>query len=116
MSSMGTIGKMMKKTRSEMIEREVDSVAEEFLRRFGLRDGDYIEFDRWNSSGSLLPTKARIVSIENCWRNANGGYTAFLQVVPLLVNGRLGNSRSLMISVNANGTGLDGCRAENRRA
>lgn len=102
--SMGTLGTMMRKTRTAMIEETVDSTAREFWKRFGLQDGDYIEFERpHHKEGRCLRTIGRIVMVEDCFFNQRGGYTASVKVAPLLIGGRLGNTRSVMMTINANG-------------
>lgn len=100
--SMGTIGKILKATRTQMIENEADHAASEFMKRFGLRDGDYI---RLRKNGGFWTT-ARILSVENVWFNQNNGYSAEVTITPLLVSGKIGKTRSCYLTVNANGTGL----------
>ena len=100
--SMGTIGKLMKATRTQMIGDEADHISSEFVRRFGMRDGDYLRLQKRNGQ----QTRARIISVESVYWNNAGGYTADITVAPLLVNGKIGKTRSCMLSVNANGGGL----------
>ncbi len=105
--SMGTIARSMKRTRTSMIERQADDVAADFQHRFGMRDGDYIEFTRNTSHGPQIRL-GRIMSVECCYYNQRGGYTAEVSIVPLLADGRLGKSMGVWMTVNANGTGLKG--------
>lgn len=84
----------------------MDSTAEVFLSYFGMRDGDYIEFQRgranpWSVTG-------RILAVEDVYWNARGGITANVMVVPLNRNGKLGKTVSVTMCVNADGTGLSG--------
>lgn len=102
--SMGTIGKAMKATRTQMIESEAESTASEFTNRFGMRDGDYI---RYRKDGQHWK-QGRIMSVESVYWNQRGGVTAEVTVAPLLVSGRLGKTRTLLLVVNANGSGLKG--------
>lgn len=99
---MGAIGKLMRRTRTNMISADVDRTAEEFWSRFGLRDGDYIEFvaGRGAKTRSVI---GRILMIDDCYFNHGGGYTANVRVAPLLVGGRIGQSRRVALVVNANG-------------
>lgn len=101
----GTLGRMMRKTRSAMIEVEAEHLWSEFTRRFGLNDGDYLEFQKATCHG-LVNRVGRITHVERCFFNQRGGYTADIKVVPMLTNGLLGNTHSLTLCVNANGTGL----------
>ena len=101
--ALGTLGKMMRTTRTQMIRSSVATAAEECAKRFGLQDGDYIQFQRWNNVGKLLPTIGRIVLVDACWANGAGGYTAQIKVAPLLQSGSLGNTRTLHICVNKRG-------------
>jgi hypothetical protein len=113
--AMGTLGRMFNRTRRELIEVDANETAEEFVKRFGMRDGDYLEFERFNNKGKSLPTLARIVSVEAVWWNANGGYTANVKVAPMLGGGRIGNTRSIFLTVRANGTGLSSLQGRIRR-
>jgi hypothetical protein len=90
-----------------MNEHAADSVAADFERRFGLRDGDYIEFDR-NSSHGPQRRQARILYAEGVYENEGGGYSANVVVLPLLATGELGRSLNLLLAINANRTGLRG--------
>lgn len=103
--SMGTIGKAMKATRTQMIESESEMIAEQFFDRFKMRDGDYI---RYRKDGHCWK-QGRIISVESVYWNQSGGLTADVTVAPLLVSGKLGKTRSLLLCVNANGSGLRGC-------
>ncbi len=100
--SIGAIADIMKSTRTRMIEAEFDDVAGEFFRKFSLRDGDYIRFRRRSSDWK----NARIAMVDSVYWNQAGGWTAEITIVPLLKSGGLGKTRSLMICINANGTGL----------
>ncbi len=100
--SMGTIGKILKATRTQMIENEADHAANEFMRRFGLRDGDYIRLKKRGREW----TTARILSVESVYWNGAGGYTAEVTITPLLLSGKIGKTRSCYLSINANGGGL----------
>ena len=102
--SMGTIGKAMKATRTHMIESEAEKIADEFTKRFAMRDGDYV---RYRKTGGQWK-QGRIMSVESVYWNQRGGVTADVTVAPLLVTGRLGKTRSLYFVVNANGNGLRG--------
>lgn len=99
--SMGTLGRAMKSTRTKMIENHADTTADLFHGQFGMRDGDYIEFTRFSSSGTRLRTTGRIMLVENCWYNSLDGYTALIKVAPLLIGGSLGNTRTIMVAVDS---------------
>lgn len=49
------------------------------------------------------------MSIESVWFNRRGGYTADVKVAPLLCGGRVGNTRSLLLVVNAGGGKVRQC-------
>ncbi len=102
--SMGTIGKAMKATRTQMIESESEAIADEFTKRFGMRDGDYVRYRKVDGEWK----QGRIMSVESVYWNQQGGVTADVIVAPLLVTGKLGKTRSLYFIVNANGSGLKG--------
>ena len=96
-SSMGAIGKMLKRTRTKMVESEAERTANEFAERFRMRDGMYIRYTR-NTSHGGMDTTGRIMSIESVFYNQRGGYTAIITVAPLLQTGQLGSTRRLMIA------------------
>jgi hypothetical protein len=102
--NMGTIGKAMKASRTQMIESATEMESEKFTRWFGMRDGDYI---RYRKTGHQFK-QARIVSVESVYSNQAGGWTAEVTVAPLLVSGKLGKTRSLYLAVTAAGSGLHG--------
>lgn len=102
--SMGTIGRAMKATRTQMIESEAERTAIDFTMKFGMRDGDYIRYRR----EGMHWKHARIMSVDSVYWNQKGGVTAEVVVAPLLSSGKLGKTRSLLFAVNANGTGLKG--------
>lgn len=102
--SMGTLGKAMKATRTQMIESEAEIMSQEFTRRFGMRDGDYLRFKKNGSEWK----QARIMSVDCVFFNQRGGFTAEVTIAPLLVGGRLGKTRCLFLAINANGSGLRG--------
>ncbi len=102
--SMGTIGRAMKATRTQMIESATEMEAEKFTRYFGMRDGDYI---RYRKTGQQFK-QGRIMSVESVYWNQRGGWTAAITVAPLLTSGKLGKTRTLYLVVNANGSGLKG--------
>ena len=107
--SMGTIGKAMKATRTQMIEGEADSIASDFTDRFRMRDGDYLRFRK---TGQLWK-RARVISVEKCYWNNAGGYTAWITIAPLLAQGQLGKTRSLYMAVDADGSNLRGVHSCN---
>lgn len=98
---MASIDNMMKRSRTAMIEESHDIANAEFTKRFGFRPGDFVTYKSNRDGGGLV--KARILFCESCFYNARGGYTAYVKVLPLLVGGRLGNSRGMYFVVNANG-------------
>ena len=102
--SMGTIGKAMKTARTRMIESEVDSIADDFTHWFGLRDGDYIRYRKTDQPWK----QGRIMSVESVYGNQAGGVTADVTIAPLLVSGRLGKTRCLLLVVDDNGDNLRG--------
>ena len=102
--SMGTIGKAMKATRTQMIETATEHEAAKFTQHFCMRDGDYIRFCK---SGEQFK-QARIMSVESVFWNQASGWTAEITVAPLLKNGKLGKTRALILAVNADGSGLKG--------
>lgn len=112
--SMGTLGKTIKKTRTKMIERGADEIAREFTKRFGMKDGDYIEFERSSSGGKKL-SQGRIFSVDQCYFNKGGGYTAWVHVLPLLVDGKLGRTTTVYMTINEDGSGLKGIRGVVRK-
>ncbi len=99
--SIGAISNIIHRSRKEMLSMEATEHAEMFEEKFGLKSGDYVEVGRARGAGSW--TKARILTVEQCWFNANGGYTATITVLPLLMSGRVGNSRSVHMSIDRHG-------------
>lgn len=102
--SMGTIGKALKATRTQMIESESERIARDFTELFRMRDGDYI---RYRKTGEHWK-QARIMNVEKCYWNSKGGCTAWITVIPMLCQGKLGKTRSLVLCVNENGGDLHG--------
>lgn len=100
--SMGTIGKLMKATRTQMIESQADRIARDFTTYFSMRDGDYIRVGK----DGKKPTDARIMSVNDVYFNANGGWTASITIAPLLVTGQLGKTKSCLLTVNSQGKNL----------
>lgn len=98
---MGTIGKAMKATLLNLIESREDAIAAEFEKRFGMRDGDYLRHER---DGKWI--QCRIMSVQSVYYNRKGGWSAMVVVSPLLASGRVGRTRTLCMSINANRTGL----------
>lgn len=113
--SIGMIGKAMRTTRTKMVGASVDHAAAEFYKRFGMKDGDYVEFERWNNSNKKLKTIARMVSVDACFANSHRGFTACVKVVPMLQGGLLGVTRTLWMTVNANGGCFSGLGRDVRR-
>ncbi len=105
--AIGAFGRMIHKTHTSMLTERVHGVAEEIQERFGLRDGDYIEFDK-EFGDRVITTTGRMIAAEACYPNQGGGYTGIIKIMPLLLDGRVGNSRSLTICTNSSGTGLRG--------
>lgn len=98
---MGSIGRSLKASRTNMIGVEMEEAASAFTDYFGMRDGDYIEFHRgvsdpWSATG-------RILSIERVFWNQRGGVTACVMVVPLLSSGRLGKTVTVTMCVDGRG-------------
>jgi hypothetical protein len=102
--SMGTIGRAMKATRTQMIESAAEMEAEKFTLYFGMRDGDYI---RYRKTGQEFK-QGRIISVESVYGNQRGGWTAEVTVAPLLTSGKVGKTRTLYLVVNSNCRGLKG--------
>lgn len=48
---MPTLGDVARATRTNMIDLDMEAVSQEFGRRFGLREGDYINVSRQTSQG-----------------------------------------------------------------
>ena len=92
---------MIRATRQKAVAIQDDATHREFEKRFGLKDGDYLEVDRGHGY-----RPARIMFVEEVYRNASGGYTARIKLATLNTNGTIGTGRGVTLLVNANGTGL----------
>ena len=105
------LGATFKATRARMVEMESESISSEFTKRFGLSEGDYLEVKR-RSGRTWQP--CRILSVSDCYCNQGGGYTATVLVAALLVSGRTGVGRNLMICTDFGGRGIKGIGKEVR--
>ena len=108
--SISTLGRSLKRSRTHMINDDVDANAEKFTKHFRMTDGDYIEFERWRpgADSQKILTRGRIVCVEDVFVNRGGNYTARVKVVPLLVSGQLGNSRGVVMVIDPDGCNLRG--------
>ena len=104
--SLGTLGKSMKRTRTQLVETETDNIASEFHQRFGMRDGEYVEYQKDTRAGGSVVVLARILYVEDCYYNQGGGWTANIKVVPMLSGGRLGSTRTITIAMGGKERGL----------
>lgn len=101
--SLGTLGRATKHSRSAMLELEAEETAAEFVRRFHIRDGDYIAYWRKTAHGHVK-TQARVVSVDHVYQNQAGGFTARVAVMPLLSSGRIGNTARIELIATAGGS------------
>ncbi len=95
---MQSLGKVFRRTRTTMIESESDANSKELETLFGLREGDYFEFDQDIPRRKYpLRRTARVLSVERVWFNQAGGYTATFLAAPLLQGGGLGTSKRIYL-------------------
>ena len=99
----GSFGNAMHSTRMRMLTHEVDRIADEFALRFGMSVGDVVEMRRCNSAGREYWVAARIAEAECCYFNQRGGWTAFVKVFPINVDGTLGCSRRARMTTTVRG-------------
>jgi len=96
----GTIGAIIHTTRKKLLDKRNDEDAELFLEHFGFTDGDMIEFFRKSPRSEVgLRTNGRVTHIEDCFFNGQGGYTAFVKVLPILQTGQIGNTIRLQLTI-----------------
>jgi hypothetical protein len=87
-------------SRAEMVKSDTFGVAQAFQDAFDMREGDYLEV---LMNDGLRWQPCRILSVDQCYVNAGGGYTARLNVARLLATGRVGVGRSLTLVRKSNG-------------
>lgn len=102
-----SLGAIVRTTKTSLVDHSYRAASEDFEKRFSLAEGDYVEYERKTSHGLQL-TPARICEVETVYFNKRGGYTAVIKVMPLVGGGKVGVTRSVFVSINANGTGLKG--------
>jgi hypothetical protein len=106
--AMGTIGKVMHRTRKQLVTLATNEAADLFTAKFGLRDGDIVELKQWirnhpKGGADHRWVKARIAEVTFCHYNSVGGYTAGLRVIPICQNGSLGCTRHAFMSIDKQG-------------
>lgn len=86
-------------TRGELSRGDSRAVSGMFREHFHLQEGDYLEI-RPKGIGSWK--SCRILTVQRCYSNQAGGYTADLTVARLLASGQIGTGRYLTV-VTVNG-------------
>lgn len=100
---LGTIGRMMNATRRTMITSQAIDAAEQFDNAFGLKTGDFIEAEFCCTSDAMHWKVCRIAEVGKCFFNSFGGYTARVKVIPLNLDGGLGCTRKLILTIDKKG-------------
>ena len=98
------IARQLTKARFKMIEENKARITEDFEREFNMKEGDVIEFFQNNQNGGKYRRLGKILFVEKCFFNGSGGWTGFVKVQALLQGERLGNTKSIFMTVDRKST------------